>query len=102
MTKRSEGVITHRDWRHQRRSGPSDRQLEVLREHIGVLTRLGFSLAEIAAAAGTSRPTVSRLLAGGSVSSAVAERLWETEPPGRCPTTCPCRAYRADRDGRSR
>ena len=94
MTKRPEGLIAHRDWRHQRRSGPSDRQLEVLREHLEALVVLGFSLAEIAAAAGTSRPTVSRLLSGGNVTSAVAERLWETEPPGGCPSSCPCRAYR--------
>ena len=93
MTKRSEAVITHVDWRHQRRHGPSDRQLSLLREHVGSLVELGFSLAEIAAAAGTSRPTVSRLLSGGSVSSATAEHLWQTEPPGGCPSSCPCQAY---------
>ena len=94
MAKRSEPVITHRDWRHQRRSGPSDRQLELLRGHVGSLVGLGFSLVEIAAAAGCSRPTVSRLLSGSSVSSAVAEAIWEVEPASGCPSSCVCQTYR--------
>ena len=70
--------------------------MEVLREHVRALAGCGFSLVEIAAAANTSRPTISRLMTGGSVSSATAERIWETEPPGGCPSSCPCRAYRLE------
>ena len=93
MAKRAEAVITHNDWRHQRRRSLTDRQLEVLRGHVSALVGLGFSLSEIASAAGCSRPTVSRLLAGGSVSGAVAEALWQTEPAEGCPSSCPCRPY---------
>ena len=90
-------AVYPREWRHQRRKGLTEHQLEALRGHVNILVGLGFSLSEIASVANCSRPTISRLLAGGSVSATVGEGLWQTEPDGGCPKGCPCRAS----DGRT-
>ena len=86
-------MIANHDWRHKPKYSLPERQLERLRGHVATLVGLGFSLSEVAAVAECSRTSVSRLMNGGSVSSAVADAIWQTEPAGGCPNSCVCQTY---------
>ena len=87
-------MIANHDWRHKPKYALPERQLARVRERVATLVGLGFSLTAVAAAAECSRTSVSRLMNGGSVSSAVADAIWDVEPASGCPRSCVCQNYR--------